>query len=88
MVGGPITLGLFILLLVSFISMNFEVEQLLPIIRSGFVGGMFEEKKGVNTNVQCGVDLPSCQGDTRCMNGFCRHQDIPALKETGLKVVP
>ena len=88
MVGGPIALGIFILLLVVFISINLEVEQRLPIIRSGFVGGMFEKDKDASPNVKCGVDFPPCDENMKCMNGFCRNQDIPVLKGTGLSVVP
>ena len=88
MVGGPIALGIFILLLVVFISINLEVDQRLPIIRSGFVGGMFELEKDATTNIKCGVDMPPCREDMRCVNGFCRDQGIPLLKGTGLRVVP
>jgi hypothetical protein len=88
MVGGPITLGLFILLLVVLISINLEVEQRLPIIRSGFVGGMFENAKEDSPNVKCGVDFPPCSENMKCMNGFCRGLNIPVLKERGLNIVP
>ena len=91
MVCGPITLGLFILLLVLFISINFKIETVplpLPLIKSGFVGGMFELKKEDTPNLKCGVDLPSCKNNMRCVNGFCRTEDIPSLKETGLNIVP
>lgn len=90
MVCGPITLGIFILLLVVFISINFKIEESLPLplIKSGFVGGMFELKKEDSTNIKCGVDLPPCKENTRCMNGFCHAEHIPSLKGTGLKIVP
>jgi hypothetical protein len=88
MIGGPIALGILILLLSGFISMNLDDGQRLPIIRSGFVGGMFELKRNALTNLKCGVDLPSCGENMRCVNGFCRSQDIPVLKGTGLRVVP
>ena len=90
MVCGPIALGLLILILSVFISMNLQVSDLvlkMPII-SGFVGGMFEPKKEDLTNIQCGVDIEPCPNDLRCMNGFCRGVSVPVLKGTGLKDAP
>jgi hypothetical protein len=86
MAFGPIALGLLLLILSVFISMNLQVAE-MPTI-SGFVGGMFEPKKEDLTNIQCGVDMQPCPNGLRCMNGFCRGESIPVLKGTGLKVVP
>ena len=86
MAFGPIALGMLILILSVFISMNLQVRE-IPVI-SGFVGGMFEPKKEDLTNIQCGVDMQPCPNGLRCMNGFCRRESIPVLKGTGLKVVP
>ena len=86
MAFGPIALGMLILILSVFISMNLQVRE-MPVI-SGFVGGMFEPKKEDLTNIQCGVDMQPCPNGLRCMNGFCRGESIPVLKGTGLKVVP
>ena len=90
MAFGPIALGLLLLILSVFISMNLKFSDLvlkMPII-SGFVGGMFEPKKEDLTNIKCGVDMQPCPNGLRCMNGFCRGESIPVLKGTGLKVVP
>ena len=84
---NTIALGIFLLLLVIFISMNLQVSQRLPLI-SGFVGGMFETNDSPTQNSKCGIDLPSCLDGKRCINGFCRDDGIPLIKETGLNVVP
>lgn len=36
---------------------------------------------------RCGVDLPSCSG-LRCMNGYCKSDIPPRMKQTTLKVIP
>jgi len=90
MAFGPITLGILILILSVFISMNLQMAEFvreIPVI-SGFVGGMFEPRKDDLTNIQCGVDMQPCPNGLRCMNGFCRGVNVPILKGTGLKVVP
>ncbi len=84
-------LGLFIMTCGIFIMHISQPVQLLPIITTqGFVGGMFESSQNPPPQgaQQCGVDLPGCPEGKRCVNGFCRGVDIPALKENGLKVIP
>ena len=73
MAFGPIALGLLLLILSIFISMNLQVAE-TPTI-SGFVGGI--SKKEDLTNIQCGVDMQPCPNGLRCMNGFCRGESIP-----------
>ena len=49
--------------------------------RQGFLSGRGAQR--------CGVEMPPCPHPLRCMNGFCRSQDIPALEEVApLPVLP
>jgi len=41
-----------------------------------------------DAGIPCGVDLPECSTNKKCMNGFCKDVTIPELKETGLPIVP
>lgn len=37
----------------------------------------------------CGVDLPTCKFGTRCINGYCKTSNIPALPAySEMKVEP
>lgn len=39
--------------------------------------------------MRCGVDLPPCPFQKRCMNGFCRGEDMPQLYDRNpLPVLP
>ena len=62
----------------------------MPIINN-FVNIPFnyqEEPIVSNNSMQCGVDMPNCPEETKCMNGYCVSLDIPVMKGKGLRVVP
>jgi len=80
--------GIFILLLALFISINLTNLH-LPIV-SGFVDLVEykENAKNMNEIIKCGVDYPTCADGKRCINGFCKNDNIPELRGTGLRIVP
>ena len=83
--------GLFILILVIFISMNLESMNTIPIPMPNVVRENFEsftQPVKYDPGIACGVDLPECSEDKRCINGFCKGVTIPPLPETGLPIVP
>lgn len=88
-----ISLGLFILLSVLFISMNFRNISIIPLMPeiSGFTSeplGHQEQPIVSQAAMQCGVDMPPCPEGTKCMNGYCMGLDVPVMKGKGLRVVP
>ena len=90
---SAISLGLFILLLVLFISMNLGNNSIIPLMPriSGFTSVPlgYEQQPIISRGaMQCGVDMPSCPEGTKCMNGFCMGLDVPVMKGKGLRVVP
>ena len=83
-----ISLGLFILLSVLFISMNLGNNSVMHMPNiSGFTNGP-QEPIVSRGSMQCGVDMPNCPEGTKCMNGFCTSLDVPVMKGQGLRVVP
>jgi len=44
--------------------------------------------EGFSNPRQCGVDMPSCMNGTRCINGYCKSDNPPALGRTLLPVFP
>ena len=90
-VPEAIASGLFILILVIFISMNLESSITVSIPMPNVVRENFEsftEPVKYDAGIPCGVDLPGCSEGKKCINGFCKGVTIPPLPETGLPIVP
>jgi len=89
---SAISLGLFILLSVLFISMNLGNKSIMHMPKiSGFTSvplGYEQQPIVSRGSMQCGVDMPNCPEGTKCMNGFCMGLDVPVMKGKGLRVVP
>jgi hypothetical protein len=89
-----VLLGLLIVAFVVLFGMNipFTFVQFQPLPNYGHT---FAEPFGSNTytdndeTIQCGVDMPDCPEDKKCMNGYCKSTTMPPLpKNTGLPVYP
>ena len=90
-VPEAIVSGLFLLILVIFISMNLDSINTIPIPMPNVVRENYEtfiKPVKYDAGIPCGIDLPECQTDKRCINGFCKGVTIPPLPETGLPIVP
>ena len=65
---------------------KFTHEVAFAPVKESFSGGFPVDAK--RSDERCGVDLPSCEEGTRCINGFCRSTEIKPLPKTGLPVYP
>ena len=71
--------------------MNLESMNTVPIPMPNVVRENFEsfiKPIKYDAGIPCGVDLPECSDDKKCINGFCKGVAIPPLIGTGLPIVP
>lgn len=90
--------GLFLLSITIFLMMNYPFSQHIPIRSNSssiqpFVNTSPSPSPSLSIPYErptqiCGVDLPDCPEDTKCMNGWCRSLKKPALGKTTLPIVP
>jgi hypothetical protein len=90
--------GLFLLSVALFIMLNYPFVKLSSSSSSlvqPFVGAFSSPSPSPSVSIPyerptqiCGVDLPDCPEDMKCMNGWCRSTKKPALGKTTLPIVP
>jgi hypothetical protein len=68
-----------------------SIGDFLTLIAVGFallIADRYLRIEGFTNPSPCGVGMPSCSNGTRCINGFCKSDNLPQLPPTTLPVFP